>query len=545
MAHSAGNGDGSRQDPVDRAPEIVLCELFAEVLEIPSISPSDSFTELGGDSVRAIVLTVRARALGLPIRTEDLVAEGTPERLAALAAVRSSWPSPEPTDRSDRPAAGGGRSRTLSPLQPHMLDVAGVYGAQTEAVLLYVDISGDLDVPRLRAAAEQLLQRYPNCRSGFHVDSGDGGWVREVDAGVRLPWRYCDLGEQEIDEDALLRNELVSRFDPTRPPLFRMMLVKRGHARYRLVVTHSNILWDGWSTGILAEELAMLYDAPEGTTTDVHTDPCDTDPYDDYLRWLSRQDRESAIRAWQQVLAGVDRPTVLASAEPPESIGSAAKIELTLPNSVGSDLEIRARNLGTTLSTAVQCAWGLTIAETVGSDDITFGYTTCGRPAAVPSIDRAVGLLINDVPIRMRISDGDTTAGLLAQIRDQHAEMRRYEFLDSDSIQSAAGFVPLFDTLVVFQNLMRPTVSANQRSGLRIDDYGIIESIHYALVLYAYSGDRLSFELSYHPNVFSRSFVDDLCERFRYYIELIADDVDRSIASPASGNIHSCRSYTQ
>lgn len=545
MAHSTGNGDGSPPDPVDEAPETVLCELFSEVLGIPNVNPSDSFTALGGDSVRAIVLTVRARAVGLPIWTEDLVTEGTPERLAALAAVRSAQSSPAPMDRPGRPATEAGRPRTLSPLQPHMLDVAGTYGAETEAVLLYVDISGDLDVPRLRAAAERLLRRHANCRSAFQVDSSEGRWVREVDAEMRLPWRYCGLDEREVDEDAWLREELVSRFDLTRPPLFRVVLLERGPARYRLVVTHSNILWDGWSTGILAEELAMLYNASERAATDAPADPNDTDPYDAYLRWLSRQDRESAISAWRKVLAGIDRPTVLASAEPPESIGSTIKIALTLPKPVGSDLEIRARNLGTTLSTAVQCAWGLTLAETLGSDDIVFGYTTCGRPAAVPAIDRAVGLLINDVPVRMRISEGDTTAGLLARIRDQHAEMLRYEFLDSDSIQRAAGFVPLFDTLVVFQNLMRPAVSVHQGPDLRIDGYGIIESIHYALVLYAYVGDCLSFEVSYHPDVFGRSFVSDLCERFRYYIELIADDADRDIASPATGNIHSRRSYSQ
>ncbi|WP_372341792.1 condensation domain-containing protein [Nocardia sp. CC213A] len=542
MAHSTEYGDDSRRDPVHGEAAIALCELFSEILEIPRVSPFMTFTELGGDSVRAIALTVRARASGLPIWTEDLLADCTPERLAALAARRSSLPSTEPMAGTAPPAADSGRPQTLSPLQPHMLDVAGTYGAETEAVMLYVDISGDLDVPRLQAAAKQLVQRHPNCHSGFRIASGDGRWVREVGTAVPLAWRYCDLGEQEIDEAALLRDELTSRFDLTRPPLFRIMLIKRGRARFRLVVTHSNILWDGWSTGILAAELAMLYDAPEQPTTAVDTG---TDPYDDYLRWLSRQDRRSALHAWRKVLAGIERPTVLASAAPPESIGSTATIELALSESVGTDLEIRARSLGTTLSTAVQCAWGLTIAEIVGSDDIAFGYTTCGRPASVPAIDRAVGLLINDVPIRMRISDADTAASLLAQIRDQHCEMIRYEFLDSDSIQGAAGFVPLFDTLVVFQNLMRPDVYVRQDSGLRIDGYGIIESTHYALVLYGYPGDHLTFELSYHPNVFSRSFVDGLCERFRYYIEFIADDAERTIASLSSESSNSRRSHAQ
>lgn len=154
-------------------------------------------------------------------------------------------------------------------------------------------------------------------------------------------------------------------------------------------------------------------------------------------------------------------------------------------------------------------------------------------------------MLINDVPVRMRIHTGDTPADLLTRLRDQHAEMTPYEFLDSDDIQRAAGFVPLFDTLVVFQNLMRPEVSPEPGPDLHIDGYGIIESIHYALVLYAYSRDRLSFELSYHPNVFDRSFVDDLYARFRYHLELIAEGADRDITPSASGNMHGHRSYTQ
>lgn len=289
----------------------------------------------------------------------------------------------------------------------------------------------------------------------------------------------------------------------------------------------------------------MLYSDPVRATAEVATNSYDTDPYDDYLRWLSRQDRKAAIRAWRKTLAGIGQPTVLASTAPPDSIGAASTMKMVLPNSVGTALELRARGAGTTLSTAVQCAWGLTIAETIGSDDIAFGYTTCGRPATVPSIDRAVGLLINDVPIRMRISDEDTPVRLLAQIRDQHAEMSPYEFLDSDSIQSAGGFVPLFDTLVVFQNLMRPEISVDRAAGLRIDSYGIIESIHYALVLYAYSGNSLSFELSYHPNILSRSFIAELCERFHYYIKCIAGDAERDIASLRSGSTRKLRSYSQ
>lgn len=320
MAHNTGNGGDSRSESVGETPETLLCELFAAVLELPTVDPRDSFAELGGDNIRAIVLTVRARAAGLPIRTEDLLTEDTPERLAALAAIRSARSAPATGDRFERPVVDADRPRTLSPLQQHMLDVAGTYGAETEVVQLYVDLSGDLDIARLRTAAQQLVRRHPSCRCRFRMDPSEGRWVREIDTDMPLPWRYHDLEEQEVDEDALLRDERVSRFDPTRSPLFRILLIRRGPERYRLVVTHNNILWDGWSAGILAEELTLLYNASEEAVPDTPADP-----YDDYLQWLSRQDRENAIHAWRKVLAGVKQPTLLMNAQPPESIGSTAK----------------------------------------------------------------------------------------------------------------------------------------------------------------------------------------------------------------------------
>ena len=85
---------------LDRAPkeEEVVCGLFAEVLGKDGVGPGDAFFDLGGDSLEAMRLIARLRAvLGVEIGITALFKAPTPAGLTRL--IKSSQESDKPALR--------------------------------------------------------------------------------------------------------------------------------------------------------------------------------------------------------------------------------------------------------------------------------------------------------------------------------------------------------------------------------------------------------------------------------------------------------------
>src|SRR5205085_2932379 len=141
-------------------------------------------------------------------------------------------------------------------------------------------------------------------RASFHRL---GGPVQPIATRVRVPWRELDLSG--MDSDSVDRQVAVerARFDLTAPPLLRLLLIRLGDDRHRLVVTMHHLVLDGWSLPILFDELARIHAAAGAATA---LPPALS--YGDYLAWLARQDRDAALRAWREALAGVEEPTLVA-----------------------------------------------------------------------------------------------------------------------------------------------------------------------------------------------------------------------------------------
>src|SRR5262249_50124234 len=159
----------------------------------------------------------------------------------------------------------------------------------------------------------------------------------------------------------------------------------------RLVLTAHHILWDGWSTSILVRELLTRYAGGELPPTT---------PFERYLSWLARQDRDAAHRAWSTALAGGRRPTIL-----PPGLTSGARQEQLRADLGAAETAALAgwlRSHGITMNTAVQAAWGRVLADLTGSEDVVFGSSVSGRPPEVPGIGNVVGLLTNTIAVRVR-----------------------------------------------------------------------------------------------------------------------------------------------
>ncbi|GAA3207272.1 amino acid adenylation domain-containing protein [Actinocorallia longicatena] len=413
----------------------------------------------------------------------------------------------------------------LAPLQQglyfHALydGAADVYSAQ-----LVLELTGPLDPARLRSAVEAVLRRHANLRVSFR-QRRQGDPVQVVHRKVRAPWEEVDLSDDPEALPRLVEREKGHRWDLTRPPLLRFVLARVAPDEHQLICTHHHLLLDGWSTPILNTELFAFY---LSAGDDAGLPPLI--PYKSFLAWVAGQDRAAAVAAWTRALEGVEEPTLIR----PRASGPAVRpetAELLLDARTTAALTARARAAGVTLNTVLQLAWGLVLGCETGRTDVIFGGVVSGRPPELPGVASMVGLLINTLPVRVRVRPSDTLGEALTRLQDEQARLMSHHHLAISEIQRLTPAGVLFDTITVLENYpYDPAAEATDLDGLKVRGAGGHDATHYPVALAAVPGERLSLRLGYRPDLFDAGQARRLVRRLERAFRTIADDPETPVA---------------
>lgn len=468
-------------EPAGDEPRQIVAELFREVLEVADVDADDSFLALGGDSMAAIELVAKAAERGLTLTTEDVMEHQTVAALTALTRAATPEPAQETTEEvveEDVP---------LTPLQHGLLfqSLLTEGGADSYRARLTVELAGPVDAELLRSSAAALLARHPALRAGFRARP-DADPVQFVAPRVPLEWRTATAR----DADDVLAEEERRPFDLAVPPLVRFLLVTLGPDRHRLVLDHHHLLFDGWSIRLLVRDLLTLY----GQHADPAGLPAAVD-FRDHATWLAGRDRTAAREAWRSALDGLTEPTLVARSAPRDA-GPPERAEATLPDA--ARLVEFAHGNGLTVNTVVQGAWALLLATMAGQDDVVFGTVVSGRAPEVRGVERMVGMLVNTVPVRVRLDPDESVLGMLTRLRREQTRMSAHDHLGLADLQRLAGIGQLFDTMVVFESYPRDEQSLRTPDGaLRVTGLDSTAAAHYPLGLAVFPGPELRLRLDH------------------------------------------------
>ncbi|MFF0636090.1 amino acid adenylation domain-containing protein [Nocardia sp. NPDC004151] len=493
---------------------------------------------LTADEVRGIaelwrsVLTAsatHARRVGSGGRTpSDLTAElgqSDIERLEdRYPALRDVWP--------------------LAPLQQGLLFHALVSEQSVDAYItqLVLELHGRVDAGRLRRAVRVLLDRHANLRTAFVTDPEP---VQVVDDAAEAPWSEPDLSG--LDDEArdrewtgLLAADRSTRFDPARPPLLRWMLATIGPERYRLVLTNHHLLLDGWSTPLLLKELLVLY----ATDCDTTVLP-ELRPYRDFLTWVARQDRAAALDAWARAFDGSDEPTLVAAPDPSRRYTESRQLFGELTEEQTAALIGRARSRGITLNTMIEVAWAIVLGALTSRKDVTFGAVVSGRPPQVAGVESMIGLLINTVPVRVRLDAAETIGQLLDRVQAEQAALLDHQFVGLAEIERVAGPGAVFDTMTVFESFPvdRYGLTADTDiAGMRLVDVTGSDAAHYPMGVVGRVDSRLHLEIKYLPELLDQ---DTIAATLRRILDVLGDMAADPEAPLARLNLLSPQEYRE
>ncbi len=394
----------------------------------------------------------------------------------------------------------------LSPMQQGILfhslaaPKSGVYFTQFSWIL-----QGKLNVTAFHRAWQYIVERHSILRTGF-VWEGLKEPVQIVHRQVNLPWQeynwqHLSPEEQQQKLELFLHSDRSSGFGLKQPPLMRLTLIQLSDISHNFTWSHHHLLLDGWSVALVFKEVLACYKV-FSNDLEVYLEPIR--PYRDYIVWLQQQNLSEAETFWRQMLRGFTAPTQLSVNQGARKLltqtDGCDEREVKLSVVTTAALQSVAKQHQLTLNTLVQGAWALLLSCYSGQEDVVFGAVTSGRPPILAKAESMVGLFINTVPIRVKVSPEEFLLPWLQKIKAQLVEARQYEYCPLVKVQGWSEIpkdLSLFESIVVFENYPVDASVRQRDINLEIEDFHGFEKTNYPITLSVNTGEELLLKITY------------------------------------------------
>ena len=425
----------------------------------------------------------------------------------------------------------------LSPMQHGMLfhgllaPESGNYHEQTTWIL-----EGALQEKIFAEAWQLVINRHTVLRTAVFWEGLDEP-LQIVWREVNVPFEnldWCDLSEpeQEAHLADFLENDLRRGFDLAAPPLMRLRLIKTGPKRWFFVWSHHHLLLDGWSQPLIFTELVTCYQSLLDQTFALLPP---AQPFMNYINWLQQQDLAEAEAFWRQELQGITAPTPLVVDRKGSAAGEPAVQKALVPQDVTAVLQSIAQQNKITLNTILQGVWALLLSRYNDTDNVLFGATVSGRPPELPDVESMVGLFINTLPVRIRVSQTDTVMAWLQSLHAQQQTLHQFEHVLLTDIQGWSEVprdLPLFESLFVFESYPTEAVTEQlDKAGLRITQRTSYSRTNFPLTLAVTPGTQLGLMVSYDNGRFTEQTIQNLVGHLQTILAGIAANPHQHVAA--------------
>ncbi|MDO0928856.1 amino acid adenylation domain-containing protein [Streptomyces sp. TG1A-8] len=414
----------------------------------------------------------------------------------------------------------------LSPLQFGMLyhSLEDTSDTRPYMVQMTEEVEGPFDEALFGEAWQRLVDRHTILRSAF-VWEGVSEPVQVVQRRAPLPFAVRDLRglpDQQERLDAFLAEDWDRGFDLSRAPLVRVTVLRTAEERRIVVWSFHHILLDGWSVQILQKELFALY---RGLLDGSPAALPPTAPYRRYIEWLNAQRDDASAAFWTDYLAGVTEPTDLHVDRDTGDRG-VGEFEVCAPADLFARARDYARSQRITMNTLVQGLWSILLSRYSRQDEVLFGSTISGRSIALPGVESMMGLFINTLPVRGRLTGDLVVADWLRDLQDEQLDMRQWEYCHLVDVQKHSPIPrgePLFRSILVFENYPVVQKPSDFPEGLTRRLVNCVERTGYPLTLVVSAGRALEFRFVYDRGRFDAATVERMAGHLRMLLESVVD----------------------
>ena len=556
--------------------ESYLIEREARVLGISpeDIDPKEPLTTLGLDSLKVFELKNQIEVdLKIEVSVADFF-EGMSTR-SLVTKILAQITTDEPPLLSLTQTEPNTSSHPLSFSQRGLWFIDRITSnTATYNIPLVINLHGCVDITVLQACLNEIIRRHEILRTSFKVL--DGQPVQVINRDVSLTLEVEDLRSHQISDRAVghLTTELAQQpFDLSSKSLMRAKCVRISDEDYHLIIVLHHIVADGWSIGVLLEELVTLYEkfargkpslselpheiigrsafrgngahprrvlqskTKEGlAAVAARTTPVQ---YKDFVYWqrkcLSSERLQGSLAYWQQKLQGelpalnlpTDRP------RPTVQTFKGDRAKLVLPLTLKQELKDLSRQQRVTLFMTLLTAFKILLYRYTGQTDLLVGSPIANRSKA--EIEQLIGFFVNVIVMRTDLSGDLSFLDLLERVKSTaleayvHQELPFEKLVEELKLNRDLSYNPLFQVMFVLQNVPKPNLSL---SDLLVSyEEGYNNTSKFDLTLFMEDCDRgLVAICEYNTDLFNADTIARMLGHFQTLLENIVSNPQQSIS---------------
>lgn len=359
-------------------------------------------------------------------------------------------------------------------------------------------------------AWKSVIERYAVMRTAFHWND-QIGFQQEIRQSTNLSvyiydWSNLPLFDRQSHLENYLREDRKLGFDFSKPPLARLTLIRLSDELYYLIFTFHHVILDGRSLLILFKETFNLYETlcrGDGINT------LNEIPFHDYLEWLQGWDSSEDESFWRKWFAGFNDTTPINTGKPLlyNSIENKDYGDQNIKLSSKLTLELRdfVQKHNLTMNTILQGAWSLLLSRYNRQDDVVFGVTRSLRRGTIDDSEEIVGLMINTLPMRIRLSPDESLIKWLKEIRLQSSSLQSHIHSDLMKVQTWSDIskdTPLFDHIVIFERYSLQSALRALGGKWEMREFELRRQPNYPLTVYGFDENELLFKIIYDRGYF-------------------------------------------
>ncbi|TCP58025.1 amino acid adenylation domain-containing protein [Tumebacillus sp. BK434] len=516
--------------------EAQIAAIWAEVLNTEQVSVADNFFDLGGHSLMVTQVVSRLnKALGIKLPLRTLFEAPTIVELALrVEALNGEAAAPARSEAPIEPISRDGKL-PLSFSQQRLWVLEKLIPGLTAYNIPYaVRLTGELHHAHFETALNEMIERHESFRTTFSDASGEPEQV--IHAAVWTPLPVVDLthlhgAALEAEVARLVQAENETPFDLRQGPLIRYQLLKLGAAEHVLLLTLHHIISDGWSRGILIQELTHLYDVRvSGKASALQPLPLQ---YADFAAWQRKFLQEELgpqIDYWKNQLGG-DLPALQLPTDrprPPMQSHKGAQLTFRLPQEVGDKLIRLSQQQGATLFMTLMAAFQTLMMHYSGQEDFAVGTPIANRNRQ--DTESIIGFFVNTLAMRADLSGNPTFLELISRAKESalgafaHQDVPFEKIVEEVETERDLSRTPVFQVLFGLQNFRQSKIELAGLTFEPVEDAGSTAKFDLSLLMSEGEEYGVGGTFEYNTDLFDASTIERMLGHFVQLLTALADD---------------------
>ncbi|PTQ96709.1 amino acid adenylation domain-containing protein [Mucilaginibacter yixingensis] len=392
-------------------------------------------------------------------------------------------------------------------------------------------LTGSFNVAAFENAVHSLIDRHESLRALFSPD----GTRMCIYRYLQPAYHFEDIsgkdekGQEQAIKDYLYRNSQTA-FDLVFGPLFRVKLFKRTAERHHLTLTLHHIICDGWSFGVILQELGNLYSAHAmGLTPNLPPAPKFSSYAAEQVDFQESATYADAEKFWLEQYQ--TRPPVLNLPSDQERPSLRTYTSGHYHSSIDETLAAAVKKLGfaagASVLTTLLAAFEVFMQQQTGCNDVVVGVPSAGQPAI--GLQGLVGHCVNLLPIRSFEPDDICFIDYLKRRRGEILDVYDHQLITFGGLlkklnlprdPSRVPLVPVvfnsdmgMDSGISFHGIKHELKSNARRS----ENFEIFINLNDI-------GKGLNIEWSYNAQLFNQAGIEKLATNFEVLLRTFTTD---------------------